>query len=411
MIIEKHEICLLKEFYDLMAHTRAIRFIIVENIFENYPEPSGPGVKIDVEKEQIASLKNALFSLENIPCEGTSRILLLDAAKKIKVDLTYEIEELKKDIFYLENGKKEFFGYLEKIHSGFTKQVKAGVKRLEGLDFNCFITDRDGTINNYCGRYKSSIQSIYNAVFITCFAKKRTENPIIITSAPLKDPGIVDVSVNPENAIIYAASKGREFIDLNGSRRTYPIEESKQQLINRLNKKLFDLVSDPKLEKFTLIGSGLQLKFGQTTIARQDINGSIPENESDKFLKLVKNIVADIDPGGNNFRIEDTGLDIEIILTIEDSESGPRDFDKGDAIRYLNTELDLSMSKGPHLICGDTASDIPMIKASIEQTGDTWTIFVTKDRALAEKVSATCSNSVIVPEPDMLVAMLACLSR
>ena len=419
MIIEKHEIRLLKEFYDLMAHTRTIRFNIVDNIFKNHSESSGPDVRpnvridarINVEKEQISSLGNALFSLENIPCEGTKRILLLDAAKKIEVDLTYEIEELKKDIFYLENGEKKFFDYLANIHSGFTEQVEAGVKRLEGLDFNCFITDRDGTTNNYCGRYRSSIQSVYNAVFITRFAKKRTKNPILITSAPLKDPGIVDVSVNPENAIIYAASKGREFIDLNGSRRTYPIEENKQQLINELNKKLSDLLSESELEKFTLIGSGLQLKFGQTTIARQDINGSIPEDESDNFLKFVQGIVADIDPGGNNFRIEDTGLDIEIILTIKDSKSESRDFDKGDGVRYLDSELELSMSKGPHLICGDTGSDVPMLEAAIEQSTDTWTIFVTQNRTLAERVSATCANSVIVPEPDMLVGMLACLSR
>ncbi|MBL0700281.1 MAG: hypothetical protein JJV92_05310 [Desulfosarcina sp.] len=416
MIIEKHEIRLLKEFYDLMAHTRAIRFIIVENIFNNNLESSDSdainNARINVEKLQITSLENALFSLENIPFEGTRRILFLDSSKKIEVDLAYEIEELKKDIFYLKNGEKKFFGYLENIHSGFTEQVEAGVKRLEGLDFNCFITDRDGTTNNYCGRYRSSIQSVYNAVFITRFAKKRAEHPIIITSAPLKDcPGIVDVSVNPENTIIYAASKGRECIDLGGLRRTYPIEENKQQLINELNEKLSSLLTDPELEKFTLIGSGLQFKFGQTTIARQDINGSIPQDESAKFLKLVQGIVTDVDPDGNNFRIEDTGLDIEIILTIEDSESVLKDFDKGDAVRYLNTELDLSMSKGPHLICGDTASDIPMIEASIEQSDDTWTVFVTKNRALIERVSAISSNTVLVTEPDMLVAMLACLSR
>jgi len=411
MMIEKHEIRRLKDFYDLMANTRTIRLGIVENIFRNHSESSISDIKIEIEKKQINSLKNALFSLETIPFEGVKRSLLLDDVKKIEVDLTYEIEELKKDIFYLENGEKKFCGYLEHIHSGFTEQVKAGVKRLGSLDFNCFITDRDGTINNYCGRYRSSIQSIYNAVFITRFAKYKTANPIIITSAPLNNPGIVDVSVNPENAIIYAASKGREFIDLNGVRKTYPIEEKKQQLINKLNKKLSDLLVNPELEKFTLIGSGLQLKFGQTTIARQDISGAIPDDESDKFLKLVKKIVADIDPGGNNFKIEDTGLDIEIILTIEDSKSGHKDFDKGDAVSYLAAALDLSMTKGPHLICGDTASDIPMIEAAIEQTENTWTVFVTKDKALAEKVSATCSNSVIVPEPDMLVGILACLSR
>ena len=411
MSIEKSEIRLLKGFYELMSDTRAIRFEIVNNIFENQSGMPNPYAGIKVAQEQINSLKNALFSLEHIPATGAQKTLLLDAAKKIDVDLTYETEELKKDIFFLENGEKKFFGYLENIHSDFTKQVEAGVKKLESLDFKCFITDRDGTINNYCGRYKSSIQSIYNAVFITRFAKQKTEKPIIITSAPLKDPGIVDVSVNPENAIIYAASKGREFIDLQGLRRTYPIEKNKQQLIKKLNQKLASLLLESDLEKFTLIGSGLQFKFGQTTIARQDINGSIPEYESDKFLKIIKELVAEIDHSGNNFKIEDTGLDIEIILTIEDSASGARDFDKGDGVRYLNSALGLSISKGPHLICGDTGSDVPMLEAAVKESDETWSVFVTRDRALAERVSAACSNSIIVPEPDMLVAMLACLSR
>ncbi len=411
MSIAKSEIRLLKDFYELMSDTRAIRLEIVDDIFKNQSGLLNLCAVNKVAQEQINSLKNALFSLENIPATGAQKTLLLDAVKKIDVDLTYETEELKKDIFFLENGEKKFFGYLENIHSDFTKQVEAGVKKLESLDFKCFITDRDGTINNYCGRYKSSIQSIYNAVFITRFAKQKTENPIIITSAPLKDPGIVDVSVNPENTIIYAASKGREFIDLQGLRRTYPIEKNKQQLIKKLNQKLSGLLLVSDLEKFTLIGSGLQFKFGQTTIARQDINGSIPEDESDKFLKIIKELVAEIDPSGNNFKIEDTGLDIEIILTIEDSASGAKDFDKGDGVRYLNSALGLSISKGPHLICGDTGSDVPMLEAAVKESNETWSVFVTRNRALAERVSATCSNSIIVPEPDMLVAMLACLSR
>lgn len=52
----------------------------------------------------------------------------------------------------------------------------------------------------------------------------------------------------------------------------------------------------------------------QIAIARQDINGSIPEPKSEKFLGLIKNVVTDLDPTHENFRIEDTGLDIEIIL-------------------------------------------------------------------------------------------------
>jgi len=400
-VINKQQIRTLKEFYALMGETRDLRVRIVKNIFDD--KQTEPG--------WIESLKNALASLVNIPMERGKRVLFLDDSKKMPVDLVYEITELEKDLFYLENGEEKFIEYLEDLHSGFREQVNSSVKLLEGLNFNCFITDRDGTINNYCGRFRSSVQSVYNSLFLVRFAAQRTVNPVIVTSAPLKNFGVMDVSINPETSVIYAASKGREFVDLSGVRRTYPIDKKRQDQLDHLNKRLLSLVKDPVFEKFSLIGSGFQRKFGQTTIARQDISGSIPENESDNFLKKIKSIVSDLDPQNKNFRIEDTGLDIEIILTIGDSRSGFKDFDKGDAIKFLDEGLMLGMTDGPHLICGDTCSDIPMLEAAKEKTDNTWAIFVTKDRKLAVKVRDVCPNSIIVTEPDILITILNLLSK
>lgn len=394
--IKKQEINTLKQFYNLMVMTRDVRYKLVENIFT--------GLSIDC--NPIESLKNALFSLEEISSEDGLKLLYLDDSKKISARLIYEISELKKDIFFLENTEKEFIEHLEKLHEGFRKQVEEGVRKLQGLKFNCFITDRDGTINNYCGRYRSSVQAVYNSVFLTRFARKKAINSIIITSAPLSGPGILDVCVNPDKTFIYAASKGRECIDLSGERKTYPVEEKKQRILNNLNKRLLNFVKEPAFEKFSMIGSGLQFKFGQTTIARQNIRKSIPEPESKEFLEKIRQIVQEIDPGQENFRIEDTCLDIEIILTIEDSLSGTKDFDKTDAVRYLDDALKLNMKQGQHLICGDTSSDVLLIEAAMEKTPDTWTVFVTKDSELAARVKDTCKNSLIVTEPDILVTIL-----
>ncbi|MBC2696496.1 MAG: trehalose 6-phosphate synthase [Desulfobacteraceae bacterium] len=397
--IKKQEIHTLKQFYNQMAMTRAVRYKLVENIF----------TCLSIDCDLIKSLKNALFSLEEISSEDGLKLLYIDDSKKISARLIYEISELKKDIFFLENTEKKFIEHLEKLHDGFINQVNKGIEKLQGLKFNCFITDRDGTINNYCGRYCSSVQSVYNSVFLTRFARKKAINSIIITSAPLSGPGILDVCVNPDKTFIYAASKGRECIDLSGERKIYRIEEKKQRLLNNLNKRLLNLVKKPVFEKFSMIGSGLQFKFGQTTIARQNIRKSIPESESKEFLEKIGQIVQEIDPGQENFRIEDTGLDIEIILTIEDSLSGAKDFDKADAVRYLDDALKLNMKQGPHLICGDTSSDVLLIEAAMEKTPDTWTVFVTKDRELAARVKAICSNSFIVTEPDILVTILGLL--
>ena len=397
--IEFQQIQTLKAFYDLMAQVRELRFAMVNELY-------GGGTADTVD---IASLRNALSSLEAIPGSGDRFRLALDAHREIEVELDYEINELAKDILYLEQGEAAFVEYLEGIHDDFHRHVDEGVAKLEGKKFNAFITDRDGTINNYCGRYRSSVQPIYNAIWLTRFADKCCENPIIITSAPLRDPGIVDVSVNPERKIIYAASKGREFIDLSGTRRSFEVAPEKQQILDELNERLKALVAQPEFEKYSLIGSGFQLKFGQTTIARQDISESIPAEESQAFKEKLTGIVAALDPEGRDFRIEDTGLDVEIILTIEGDE-GLKDFDKADSVDYLAGELGLEMSRGPHLVCGDTGSDVPMIDATMAHTEETYAVFVTTDDALRDRVMSACPNAIIVPSPDMLVAILNTLA-
>ena len=191
-----------------------------------------------------------------------------------------------------------------------------------------------------------------------------------MTSAPLADGGILDVSVNPLNTFIYAASKGREYVTLEGERKTFPIQPEKQSLLDRLNHELEILTKDGRYEKFTLIGSGLQQKFGQTTIARQDISHSIPEDESEAFLERIEEIVLAHDPYKHFFHIEDTGLDVEIILTIENAkgDTGGMDFSKADGVHFLNKNLELDMAHGPHLVCGDTASDLPMVQAAMDAT-------------------------------------------
>ena len=406
--ISLQDIRTLKELYQLKSETRDLREPIVRNIMKQRV----------VGQRCIESLKNALYSLETIHIDDYTgqRVLRLDGRKQIEVDLTYEIRELKKDIYYLEYGEDHFFNYLAKFIPDFRTYVNEGIAMLRGKRFNAFITDRDGTTNNYCGRYRSSIQPIYNAVFLSRFAKNCCRHPIFITSAPLKDFGILNVSINPEDIFYYAGSKGREFISPDGVFHSYPIDEHKQRLIQLLNDRLLLLLKDPAFEKFNFIGSALQFKFGQTTVARQDITHSINADESAAFLEKVKGIVREIDPEKHIFRIEDTGLDIEIILTIDTAgHDAHKDFDKGDGLEFICRSIGIN-GKGPgnglepNLVCGDTYSDIPMLQKAMDICGDVWAIFVTKDEQLEETVKSICPQSMIVPSPDILLTVLGLLS-
>ena len=396
----------LKAFYELMEHTAGVRATMVERYLDR------GGVKAP-QNEAIEALEAALATLESIPLGQAGRPqLLLDETRTVELDLGYEIDELKKDLLFFKEGEAAFTAYLGTLHEGFEAHIQRGLEWLGNRRFNNLVTDRDGTINNYCGRYRSSIQSAYNAIYLARFIRSHTNHAVVITSAPLQNPGILDVSVMPKGTFIYAASKAREFVDAQGTRQTVPVDAAQQAKLDELNKQLIELTSLPAYQKFALIGSGLQFKFGQTTIARQDITGTISAEESDAFMSLLRDRLRRIDPDGNDFAVEDTGLDVEIILTVSDDAGGKagKDFDKADGLFFMDDKLDLGLSTGPSLVCGDTASDLKLVEACQERTDDVWSIFVARDQALADKVNALCHNALILPETDMLVALLDRLS-
>lgn len=389
-----------KDLFNLKALTRVIRSPIVKNIFS---------ARV-INLRSIESLKNARRSLEDVYFRDyETSIIHIDDIHSTNVDLSYEIRELKKDTYYLEHGEDFFIDYISKLYNKFDQHVKNGLDFLDNLHFNCFITDRDGTTNNYCGHYRSSIQPVYNAVFLSRFASLCTENPIFITSAPLKNFGIIDVSVNPDNVFIYAGSKGREFLDFDLTEHRAYIDPLKQKKLDELSARIIELEKNPGFEKFFYIGSGHQQKFGQLTIARQDVTNSIPEDESVNLLNTITRIVREIDPDSSVFKILDTGKDIEIILTIN-GENGTKDFDKGDGLKFIDSRINLHLDKGPHLVCGDTSSDIPMLEAVLEYTDDVYAIFVTKDAELSRKVLQLCPNTLFVPSPDVLLTILGIAS-
>lgn len=394
----------LAQFYALMGETREIRARIVAQYLDTS----------SADKNDIDSLQKALDTLNAIERTHEGKQLSLDEeGRTISIDLSYEETELQKDILFLTQGEDAFYEHMCIIHPTFAEQTTETLSSLKTFKFKNLITDRDGTVNNYCGRYLSSIQSVYNAVFLSRFAIKCVDNAVLLTSAPLENGGMVDICIMPANAFILAGSKGREYRDKQGERGTYPIEPDQQKQLDTLNEQIAELIHQPQFEKFSFIGSGFQRKFGQSTIARQDISKSIPKQESKDFLQIIHNLVSDLDREKRFFRIEDTGKDIEIILTINDPANSDnlKDFDKGDGVAFLNERLLLDMDKGPNLICGDTASDIAMLNTSLQKTGNTQGVFVSSDSELQEQVIEVHPEALFVDEPDTLVALLNELSK
>ena len=398
MRIEKQTVTTLQQFYALMAKTREIRLDVVTRYLAGSSMFS----------EDIVSLTNALEALRAIPTTKTGSEVNLDESRTIAIDLSYEVNELDKDIRFLGEGEEVFERHLRDLHPTLEEQVEFGLAMLAPIQLKNLITDRDGTVNNYCGRYLSSIQSVYNSVYLSRFAQKCAKNTVILTSAPLENGGLVDITTIPTGIVFNAGSKGREYRDLNFKRFTFAIDPEQQEKLEELNLLIFDLLKQPQYEKFGLIGSAFQQKFGQTTMARQDVTGSVPEVESAQFLHKLEHLVKTVDPDEHFFRIEDTGLDVEIILTVssDDSSEGRTDFSKGNGVDFLNTELQLDLASGPNLVCGDTGSDVPMLEACLRHSTNTWAIFVTRNEDLKQRVLSLTDQALIVDEPDTLVAIL-----
>ena len=418
------EIRTIQQFYALMQASGNARRRLAARILEG----------ADPDPEDRQRLGSCLASLKRIPLrdgrfelsaggQGSRRTGTLRTGgrhtgnlrspdRAIHLELDYEIDELEKDLLFLERGEDALLARMEELHPGFQEELNRALDFCRGMHFplGCLLTDRDGTVNNYCGRYLSSIQSVYNAVFLSRFARHAVRHAVILTSAPLSNGGLEDLTVSPPGSFVLAGSKGREYLNGNGQRGALAIEADKQKRLDRLNRRLTELLRDPAYEIFGLIGSGLQFKFGQTTIARQDIYGSIPEADSQTFAGVIREIIREIDPDRLYFRSEDTGKDIEIILTVE-GESGLKDFDKGDGILFLDSELTLELSRGENLICGDTASDIPMVTAAAERSPHPWTIFVTGEENLEEAIRRASNRVFFVSEPDVLVCLLNQLGK
>ncbi|MBD3209577.1 hypothetical protein GF367_04145 [Candidatus Woesearchaeota archaeon] len=346
-------------------------------------------------EEQLGRLKVGGERLSSVPKEGKKHVLYASGTK-VLLTLHYTLSELEKDIIYLSQGTQGLYAHFQKFYPSFQEEVDTVVKQLKEKALHVLITDRDGTINNYSENYNLCTQSVYNACFLHQFAKKM-RHTIIVTSAPLQ--GLREQGLLPEDdSVIYAGSKGRAYLH-RGTVQRQPLGQQEQDMLSKLKERLLELLEAEHNKLFSLIGSGFQEKHGQLTIARQDINHSVSDESSRAFLETIKRAVKEVDPEEAYFSIEDTGLDIEILLKTKADKA----FDKGDGIAYVSKQLHISDEH--RLICGDTESDLSLITEGAE------VIFVTQDERLKQRVKEQAPQAMFVSHPDTLISILERLSE
>ncbi|MFW6313027.1 MAG: hypothetical protein ACOC2N_04000 [Spirochaetota bacterium] len=402
------------ELYELFDRLRPYRSRAAASILDNHldTDESRACMTHAPCRGALTELTAALEILESLPGEGFQRELSVDG-RDLSLTLDYEFRELRRDVVCLEEGMRGVARSL-RVPGAFQEELSAlqsllATGRSSADRYAAIFTDRDGTIANYCGRYRSSHQPLYAAVRIGRFARMCTDHFFVVTSGPLYGHGLLSLSAFPEATVHLAGSKGREYVLADGSAGSFPLTDEQRSVIIALDERIQALLERPEYRVLTMIGSGYQRKFGQLTVSRQDIHRSVPAEVSDGFLREVRRIVSELDGRQEWFDLDDTGFDIEVTLVAEGGRK--RGFHKGDGVAFLVKSLDLDLHRAPVLVCGDTASDVPMLEYLAEAGCETHAIFVATDGDLERRVRRVATRSAFCSGPDVLVAALGISGR
>uniref|UniRef100_A0A915A460 alpha,alpha-trehalose-phosphate synthase (UDP-forming) n=1 Tax=Parascaris univalens TaxID=6257 RepID=A0A915A460_PARUN len=325
-VIRLTELKLLADFYQLMDKTCQVRRQIAERVLKG----------IAIRPHFGVSLENAKSSLENSCIPGTHKLVLETAVgcddsdgggghPSAKFDVTNELEELDKDLAFLQfiqsdeiNNVEQFVATLGRFHPSGPEAFKEEVEKAfallsRGDHFHYLFTDRDGTLKSYSCSYPASIQPAYSAVIQAQFARRCAQFCAIVTTSPLMHIGILNVSSMPEGYYAYGASAGREwYMNPAMQFKDDTINEEDLALLNNVFEKVEELLEQPEYRNFTWIGSGLQKHYGHITIARQDINNSVPKHRSALLYEAVNKIVDEVDPTGSTLTLRESDYDLKI---------------------------------------------------------------------------------------------------
>ena len=384
-----------QDFYKEIDRITGIRRALISDLLSGLPPVSDAG----------KPFLNLAYGLGKAPPRDEARLELgFGTGQTTVVEILYEIRELERDGLWLASGGGDFQEDLFGIPGLFAWAEQGRAYLEKCLPFH-LITDRDGTINPYGGLYRSSVQPLWNAFLLGRFARHHPDRSVILTSGPMASPGILDLTTMPDDPWIFSASKGREFFAPREDR--YFQEEAAPLLLEKMH--LLEIELKALLEEKSAysslqrIGSGFQKKYLQFTLARQDIYGSVPESLSLEIRSRLEELLEQLDPDREFFHLEDTGLDLEILLSTEGGSI--RKFDKGDGLRLLTDNLSF-LRGGPLLICGDTASDLPLLEEALRQKRLAGALFVTEDPDLQNRARALFPETLFLTHPEALALAL-----
>ncbi len=80
-------------------------------------------------------------------------------------------------------------------------------------------------------------------------------------------------------------------------------------------------------------------------------------------------------------------------------------------MHFIDSAVPLKLAETPALVCGDTASDIPMMEHVAKTSPDSRAILVTSDSDLIARAKSAVPGLLPVSTPDSLVIAMGHLGR
>ncbi|KAI6191984.1 putative trehalose-6-phosphate synthase 2 [Aphelenchoides bicaudatus] len=408
-----------EEYQDLMYKMQTVRQHIVNSLLASQT----------VQSSWIEILRHTYNILNDSNTREYQRQMLVNNDERFNVNIKDEIVGLEKDLKFLDEiqalqednkytaldqiklnsildsyhptSEQKFYEECEQCVSFLRRFVGSAID--EGRK-PIMITDWDGTMKDYCSQYLTNLQPIYSAVGMARFAESFTRLTAVLTAGPLRGPGILDLTSLPiDGPVVFSGSWGREWW-LRGHRIVHDDGISSEGInaLERVNEEMKSLLKLGEYSQFGLVGSGVQRKVDRLTLGVQTVCGHVHPELSLRKIDPHKQILH-FDPS--------TELEVEIVVHNDGSI-----WNKANGVeRLIKTVEDTLEPPGRVLICGDTASDLPMVQHAAQQNPQgVMSVFVGAKPDLQKRVQqivGSPQNVCFVSCPDVIHASIYQLLR
>jgi predicted metal-dependent enzyme (double-stranded beta helix superfamily) len=418
------------EFKSFMYQMQDARRKIVSTVLHN---------EKDFDENLIKQLKEVHNQLTDESTNNYQREMIVSSAtSKFSVNVKDEIVGLEKDIAYLErllavknynssatlNDARKHVNLVE-ILSSFhpissqkfmeeteecTRFLQLFIKSYDDTGKKpILITDWDGTMKDYCSQYATNLQPTYSAIGMANFASIFTRLTAVLTAGPLRGPGILDLTSLPiDGPILFSGSWGREWW-MRGKRLVHKDDISMEGIcaLHRFKDEMNELLSSTEYSQFELVGSGVQSKVDRLTLGVQTVFNHVHPELSEKYQDAIRERMHRVDPDEQILHFDpSTELEVEVVVHNDGTV-----WNKADGVAMVIEKCgDTLEGPGKVLICGDTASDLPMVKYAVTKNPEgTMALFVTMKDGLCDGVRQVLSaedRTCFVSCPDVIHAAM-----